>query len=47
MKPKKTMRDLISPLTGSAFRRVHRDGRTRFVRQIMTLGRLSREGLRT
>jgi hypothetical protein len=35
--PRKTMRDVVSSLAGSSFRRVHRDGRVTFSRRIMTL----------
>jgi hypothetical protein len=41
-KPIKTSDDLIRSLRGSAFRRATCDGRSRFVRQIATLGTLAR-----
>jgi hypothetical protein len=38
----KTARDLATSLQGSAFRRMTRDGRTRYVRAIGTMTQLSR-----
>jgi hypothetical protein len=40
--PPKTAHSLDSSLKGSSFRRIYYDGRIRFIRAIMTLGRQSR-----
>jgi YD repeat-containing protein len=40
--PIKSSRDIATSLRGSAFRRVAYDGRNRMIREILTMGRVSR-----